>query len=84
MTLLRPAIHKISHEVHMIDLESADLREYEIDGNYGEDANNGAVDADSKLPVNLTIEQGVEKTRARMKKEVIEEALSKNPTAKKS
>lgn len=80
MATFRPAIHKKTGEVHFIDLETADLWQYIIDGNYGGEANNGAVDADSKLPVDLVVEKGIEGTRARMKKELIDEAISKNPT----
>ena len=69
--------------MHIIDLESADLTQYIIDGNYGWEANNGAIDAESNLPVWLTIEKGIESTRARMKAEIVDEAISKNPTANK-
>lgn len=82
MTTFRNAIHKTTWACHIIDLETANLNDYVIDGLYWAEANNGAIDLNTKEAVDIGKNESKAKFIQQVNEEVITKAISKNKTNK--
>lgn len=82
MPTFRNAIHTKTWACHIIDLETANLSEYDVTWLFGWEANNGSIDLNTKENAWIARDEAKAEFIKQVNEEVINKAIEKNPNNK--